>query len=538
MNIKKELSEIIKKALINLNVEDKEIIIEIPKEKNKGDYSTNIAMQLSKKMAKRPIVIAEEIVEKIDNKDIINNIKIETPGFINFFINKNCFHGIVKEIISAGDNYGKSNIGKNEKINIEFASVNPTGVLHLGHARGSAYGDNLSRILSFVGYNVTKEYYINDGGNQINILGKSIKERYRDLCGIESKMPEKGYFGQEIIDIANDIYINLSDKSLNKDIDYFKNIGVEKLINRIKKDLQTFRVTFDVWSSEKEIRQRGRIEETLKKLDELNVTYKKEGALWLKSSDYNDEKDRVLIKKDGEYTYLTPDIAYHLDKFDRGYLKLIDVLGADHHGYIPRLKASIEALGYDPKKLEIKITQMVRLLKGKEEIKMSKRTGNVVTITDLLDEVGIDAARYFFAMRNIDTQMDFDIDLATKKSSDNPFYYVGYAHARICSILRVVKEEKEYNDFETIESDYAYNILAKLQEFEEVIITSAKKRTPHLIANYAYDLANLFHVYYAHEKILTEKEKHVGERIMLIRAVNIVIKNALKLIGVEAPTKM
>jgi arginyl-tRNA synthetase len=374
-------------------------------------------------------------------------------------------------------------------------------------------------------------------GNQIDNLGISIKERYKELCGMKFKIPEDGYFGAEIKNIAEKIYINNNNKYIDKPLDYFKDIGVSELINKIRIDLENFRIKFDVWTSEKEIRKGGKIEETLNKLKILNKTYEKENALWLKSSIYGDEKDRVLIKKDGEYTYLTPDIAYHLDKFDRGFQNLINVFGADHHGYVPRLKAGVEALGYNKEQLEVKIVQMVRLLKGREEIKMSKRTGNVVTLEDLLEEVGVDSVRYFFAMRNIDTQMDFDIDLALKKSNENPFYYVGYAHARICSILKEIKKDIYCNKFTTIKDEYAYNMIAKLHEFSDVIKISALKNAPHLITNYLYDLANLFHIYYTNEKIIVEDEKMLKERIMLITAVKIVIKNGLNLIGVEGTPK-
>lgn len=538
MNIKENIKRIIEESLNDLNFSSTKLLIERPKNIKFGNYTTNIALLLAKELKINPFLIAQKIKEGIKKNNLIEKIDVIKPGFINIYLSKDSLLEILPLIIKEKDNFGKSNLGKNKKINIEFASVNPTGLLHLGHARGSAYGDNISRLLSFVGFNVTKEYYINDGGNQIDNLGISIKERYKELCGMKFKIPEDGYFGAEIKNIAEKIYINNNNKYIDKPLDYFKDIGVSELINKIRIDLENFRIKFDVWTSEKEIRKGGKIEETLNKLKILNKTYEKENALWLKSSIYGDEKDRVLIKKDGEYTYLTPDIAYHLDKFDRGFQNLINVFGADHHGYVPRLKAGVEALGYNKEQLEVKIVQMVRLLKGREEIKMSKRTGNVVTLEDLLEEVGVDSVRYFFAMRNIDTQMDFDIDLALKKSNENPFYYVGYAHARICSILKEIKKDIYCNKFTTIKDEYAYNMIAKLHEFSDVIKISALKNAPHLITNYLYDLANLFHIYYTNEKIIVEDEKMLKERIMLITAVKIVIKNGLNLIGVEAPQKM
>jgi arginyl-tRNA synthetase len=407
----------------------------------------------------------------------------------------------------------------------------------LGHARGSAYGDNLCRILSYAGYDVTREYYINDGGHQIDNMGLSVQERYRGLCGLEENMPEGGYYGEEIVDIARGIYEKYKNTYLTRPTTYFKEHGLKLLLAGIERDLLRFRVHFDVWTSEKAIREAGRIEQTLQKLTELGKTYLEEGALWLKSSDYGDEKDRVLVKSNGEYAYITPDIAYHLDKIDRGFDTIIDVLGADHHGYVPRLRAAIEALGYDKEKLEVKMIQMVKLLRGGEEVKMSKRTGNVITVNDLIEEVGLDAARYYFAMRPIDSQMDFDIELAVKKAHDNPVYYVSYAHARICSLLRG-REVKDVKEFRTIDSEYAYDILSKINEFKNVVEMSALKRLPHLITNYVYDLANSLHIYYNHEKILTDDEIYTNERLLLMMAVKIVINNALNLVGVEAPSEM
>lgn len=538
MNIEKELEIIIRQTIKKLEYQEMIIELEIPKNKDFGDYSTNIAMKMAKIQKKNPIEIAETIKMQIEKNNIIKKIDIIKPGFINFHLNKNLFLNIINEILEEDENFGRSNIGQTQKINIEFASVNPTGKLHLGHARGSAYGDNLCRILSFCGYNITSEYYVNDSGKQIENLGNSIKERYRGLCSMEEKMPEDGYYGKEVIEIAKKIYDENNQEYIHIDNEYIKEKGVKILLNNIKTDLEKFRIKFDVWTSEKDIRAKGKIEESLSKLEELNITYEKEGALWLKATDLGDEKDRVLVKKDGEYTYLTPDIAYHLDKFERGYNELINVWGADHHGYIRRLKASLQALGYDQNKIDVRIVQMVRLLSGKEEIKMSKRTGNIYTLSDLMEEVGIDAARYFFGMRNINTQMDFDVELARSKTNENPYYYVGYAHARICTILKNVKEIKKCFEYETINSEYAYNMLAKLHEFKSVVEKSAIKRMPHLITDYLYELANLFHVYYNNEKIMVNNEKEANERMNLIKVVKIVIRNGLNLIGVESPEKM
>lgn len=537
MNIKNEISNILLCAIKKMGINEVNITLEVPNEKEHGDYASNISMQLASILKKSPKDIASEIVKLIEPNKYIEKIEIAGPGFLNFYIKKNVLFDVINLVLSQKEEYGHSLIGKGKKINVEFASINPTGVIHLGHARGSAYGDNICRILSFAGYNVTREYYINDGGNQINNMGKSVQTRYLNLCGNDVAMPEDGYFGPEVIEIAKNIYKEHNSKYINESFEYFRELGLKILLNGIKTDLSNFRVTFNVWTSERKIREAGRIEESLKILDKMGKTYKSEDALWLKSTDYGDEKDRVLIKNNGEYAYITPDIAYHLDKLDREYDTLIDVFGADHHGYVPRLKAAIEALGYDKEKLEVKIIQMVKLLKAGEEVKMSKRSGNVITVNDLIEEVGIDAARYYFAMRNIDSQMDFDIELAIKKSHDNPVYYVSYAHARICSLLKG-KILQPTTKFETIDSEWAFDLLTKINEFKEVVENSASKRMPHLITNYVYDLANAFHIYYNHEKILTDDEKYSNERLLLAMCVKIVIKNALNLIGVEAPNEM
>lgn len=538
MDIKDELHIILKKILNKLNLECKTYIIERPSKKENGDYSTNLAMELSKILKKNPEDIANLIVSNIENKNIIERIEVARPGFINFFIKKQYLLDCINKVIEKNENYGKSNIGKNKKINIEYVSANPTGILHVGTARGAAYGDNLSRILKFAGYDVTREYYINDGGNQINNLGLSIKTRYENICNIDTQMPEDGYYGEEIIDIARNIYEKYKDKKLNEGIDFFTELGIDVLLNRIKKDLKDFNVEFDIWTSEKEIRKSGKVEKCIEILKNEDNLYEQDGAIWMKTTKYGDDKDRVLIKNDKTYTYLVPDIAYHLDKLDRGYDKLIDVFGADHHGYINRLKASIEALGYDKDKLDVKLLQMVKLSKDGEEIKMSKRTGKTVTISELLEEVGVNSSRYFFAAKSLDTQLNFDITLATKQSNENPVYYIQYAHARICSILSNVKEIKEIKTYNTINSNYAFELLNKVYEFKDVVEFAAKKMNPHIIANYVYDLATLFHVYYSHEKILSDDVVYTSERINLIKTIKITIKNALNLIGVEALERM
>lgn len=543
MNLKEQIKEMIKSALNELYIkfDPENIVVEVPKKREQGDFSTNIAMQLTKVLKDNSRNIAEKIVEVLSkNTNEIKTIEIAGPGFINIYLNDEYVFSGISNVIKQGENYGSSSIGKKEKIDIEFVSANPTGILHLGTARGAAYGSNLANIMSFAGYDVTKEYYINDAGNQIINLGISLKERYKGLCGLEENMPEDGYYGSEIIDIAKTIFDKYGNSKLDEDLEFFKKVAVDYLLNIIKTDLSNFGVTFDVWTSEKSIRAKGRIEESLKILDEKGLVYKKDNATWLKTTVYGDDKDRVLIKTDGSYTYLVPDIAYHLDKFDRGFDYLVDVFGADHHSYVSRLKASIEALGYDKDKLEVRLLQMVRLLRDGEIVKMSKRTGGNITISELVGEIGKDAARYFFATRSLDGQMDFDINLALKKSSENPFFYVGYANARICSILKDAKEKNIdiCTDIkEAIDID-SKALLLKVYEFTEVLASAALKKEPHLITNYVYELASMFHNYYGKHKILTDDIKMSEKRLGLIKTVGITITNALKLIGVKAPEKM
>jgi arginyl-tRNA synthetase len=534
MSIKKELQEIIYDSLKknNIDYQEENIIIETPKDLNNGDYSTTIAMALAKVLHKSPLEIAESIKKEIDNQ-IIEKVEVAAPGFINIYLTKKRLTDEVNNIISLNKKYGKNNYGNNKKINIEYVSANPTGTLHIGHGRGATYGDNLSRIMSSCGYDVTREYYINDAGNQMNNLGISIKERYKEVCGLECKLPEDGYHGKEIIALAKTIYDENKDTKLDEDIEYFKQEGLKVLLNEIKKDLDIFRVNFDVLTSEQSLYDRGYVDKVLNTFKKNDACYVSEDALWLKTSNYGDEKDRVIVKSDGSYTYLLPDIAYHSNKIERGFDELIDVLGADHHGYINRLKGALTILGYNSDILDVKILQMVRLLKDGEEIKISKRTGKTITLNDLIEEVGINATRYFFASKSLDTQMDFDLSLAIKNSNENPVYYIEYANARISSILNSYKEEvTSLEEYKTITEPLAYTIMNKLLSYEDTVISAATKKQPHIICNYVYDLAALFHSYYTKEKFITEDKEYTKERMALLKAIKIVINNSLNLIGI------
>ena len=534
MSIKQKIQCIIKKSLDNNNIDfdlDK-IVIETPKDNKLGDYSTNIALMLTKILKDNPMNIASIIANEIKDESI-EKVEIANPGFINIYLTKKVLLDEINKIIIENKNYGKNNFGNNKKINLEYVSANPTGTLHIGHGRGATYGDNLSRIMSFCGYDVTREYYINDAGNQMNNLGISIKERYKELCGLDCNLPEDGYHGKEIISIAKKIYDIYNDSKLNEDISYFKKEGLDILLNEIKKDLDRFRVNFDVFTSEQTLYDRGYVEKVLNSFQKNNNCYIEDNALWLKTSAYGDEKDRVIVKNDGNYTYLLPDIAYHVNKIERGFENIIDVLGADHHGYINRLKGALEILGHDSSILDIEILQMVRLLKDGEEIKISKRTGKTITLNDLIDEVGINATRYFFASKSLDTQMDFDMGLAVKNSNDNPVYYIEYANARISSILNNYQSDIEpIENYTTIDEDIAYNIMNKLIRFEDTIISASNKKQPHIICNYVYDLASLFHSYYGAYKFITDDKQYTQERMLLLKAIKIVINNSLNLIGV------
>lgn len=535
--MKEKIIFLIKKIIEKMDIVDEEIQVEIPKNKDNGDYSTNIALKLSKKMHKNPLEIANLIIDNI-KEDYVEKVEIANPGFINFYLKKDYLFDNISNVIKQKDKYGSSNIGNNKKINIEFVSANPTGIIHMGNARGGAYGDSLARIMTFSGYDVTKEYYLNDAGNQINKLGRSIYSRYLDLCDIKNEFPEDGYPGKEIIDIAKIIFDKYGKDLRENDIEIFKNEGVTYLSNHIFDDLKKYRINYDVISSEKNIYKKHSIPDVINQIKENGYLYEKDGATWFKSSKLYDTEDHVFIKSDGNYTYLVPDIAYHMDKLDRGYDKLIDVLGTDHHGYISRLKSAIKAVDYDDSKINVKLLQLVRIIKNKEVASMHKRSGNVITLSDLIDEVGVNAVRYYFSKYSLDTQMDFDIDLAKSKSNDNQVYYVCYAYARICSILNKYDNVKKVENYNNVAEEDAYNILASIYSFPDVVKSACIKEEPHLITNYVYELASLFHTYYEKHRIITEDENKTNENLNIIKCVQITLKNALNLIGVEPDERM
>jgi arginyl-tRNA synthetase len=519
--------------------------VDVPKNYKFGDFITNIAMKLASILKTSPKKIAEDILNRFQ-ADFIEKAEVAGSGFINFFVSKDFFYNYLLNIINNED-FLKEEFRNNKKVMVEFVSANPTGPLHIGHGRGAAYGDSLARILKACGYDVVKEYYINDAGNQMNNLALSIYVRYLELFGKKIDFPEDGYKGEYITDIAREIKQQYGDKLLNmKDeeaINICFEIGVKKILYIIKTDLEDFGVTFDNWFSEKSLYKAGEVEETINELKKLNKTYEKDNALWFKSTEYGDDKDRVLKRGSGELTYFASDIAYHRNKIKRRFDNLINVWGADHHGYVKRLKSSIAALGYSEDILEIKLIQMVSLIENREKISMSTRAGTFIELRWLIDKVGKDAARYFYIMRDINSQLEFDIDLAMSKTSDNPVYYIQYAYARICSILRNAKEKNINYEIgkhlEYLTGDQDIDIIKKLYEFKNVLKTAAINREPHRIPYYLQELAALFHNYYKNNQVLIDEDiKTTSARVNLSLGVAKVIKFALNLIGVDAPEKM
>lgn len=546
--LKEEIEEAVVKAGLAKKEELPAVVLEVPKDKANGDFATNMAMQLARVAKKAPRMIADDLVANFDkSKASIAKVEIAGPGFINFYMDNSYLTELVPTVLKAGKDYGRTEHGGGKKVQVEFVSANPTGTLHLGHARGAAVGDTICNILDYAGYNVSREFYINDAGNQINNLATSIEARYFQALGKDKEMPEDGYHGADIIEFGKDLAEEYGDSWLENEeserVSFFREYGLTRELEKLKADLAEFRVDFDVWFSETSLYQNGKIDAALEKLKAKGVVYEEEGATWFRTTDYDDDKNRVLIKNDGSYTYLTPDIAYHNDKFERGFEKLINIWGADHHGYIPRMKAAIQALGYEKDQLEVMIIQLVSLFQNGEKVRMSKRTGKAVTLRELMEEVGIDATRYFFAMRSNDTHLDFDMDLAVSKSNENPVFYVQYAHARVCSMLRQGEEMGlSYEgdlDLKQIDSEKEFELLKKIGEFPAVINEAAEKLLTHRVTNYVFELASALHSFYNAERVLDPENKTKSQaRYALMKATQVTIENALNIIGVEAPERM
>lgn len=534
--IKNELNNCLKKLNIFENVN---FVIEIPKDTSNGDYATNIAMQLARILKKNPRQIAQDIVDLFNQKVVnVSKIEIAGPGFINFFIDGQAMSNVIEKVLKENDNFGCCNYGQNKKYDVEFVSANPTGDLHLGHARQAALGDSICNLLQAVGYQVTREYYVNDAGNQINNLAKSIYARYLQALGQEVSFPEDGYHGQDIIDYANILKETYQDQLINKPLKYFKTIGIKYELDKIVKDLERFRLKFDVFTHELMLYEKGWVDEVIPFLTSKNYTYTADGAIWFKTTEFGDDKDRVLKKSDGSYTYLVPDIAYHKYKLERGFDYLLNILGADHHGYIKRLEAAVVAMGYNKDQIEVIIHQMVRLIKDNQEVKMSKRTGKAYTLKDLCDEIGVDAARYLLVSKNPSTHMDIDLDIAVKQSNDNPIYYIQYAHARAKSIVNSYEGNLDTTG-SLLNSSKEIELLKHINEYEKVILDAAINKAPYRLTNYLYTLASLFHSFYNECKVVDKNNPLLtAQRVALVKITSIVIKNGLKLIGVEAYDKM
>lgn len=538
-NIEEQIKGSIKsiiKSLYDIDVEQVEL--ESPNDVNNGNLSTNVCLKITKLVGKNPMEIAQEVVNQLE-VDGIDTIEVKKPGFINFFYGNEFFNQKINEIIEAQEFIFDTN--EHNYYNVEYVSANPTGDLHLGHARNAVYGDSICRLLRKIGNKVDSEYYINDAGSQMNNLGLSVQYFYLQKLGIELDFPEDGYRGQEIQDIASEIYNEYGEDKKDEDVVWFREYAYAKNLEEIKRILKELHIEFDIWTSERSLYEKNMVEENLNALATKGDIYSQDDAMWLATSKYFDDKDRVLKKSDGNYTYFASDVAYHMDKFNRGYSNLIDVWGGDHHGYINRVKSSISSLGQSADKFEVLIIQMINILQNNERVKMSKRSGTSVTIKDLLKEIDADSLRYFFLMRSADTQVDFDIELAKQQNADNPIYYIQYAHARIAKLLQKALEENIKPDSNVSNEEFSDNekeIIAFLNTYPKVVVNAANKRLPHLICNYLYDLASLYHRYYNQEHVFNDKNTNVNGKINIAFAIQKIIKDGLNSIGINAKDNM
>ena len=558
-----------------------EPIIERARDSQHGDFACNIAMMLAKAARAKPRDLAEKLVALLPETPMVSKVEIAGPGFINFYLSSDAYHALVPMILSEGHSFGRSDIGAGKRVQVEFVSANPTGPLHVGHGRGAAYGAVVADLLQAVGFDVHREYYVNDAGRQMDILGTSVWLRYLELCDEEISFPANGYKGDYIWDIAatlhrehgeqyhhsaDEVFQGVpadepegGDKELHIDalIERAKRLlgdnryrfvfelGLNTILDDIRNDLELFGIKYDEWYSERSITESGAVNKALERLRAAGHIYEKEGALWFRSTDFGDEKDRVVERDNGQTTYFASDIAYHMDKLERGFDRVIDVWGADHHGYVPRVKAALQALGADPSRLDVLLVQFANLYRAGEKVQMSTRSGSFVTLRELRKEVGADAARFFYVMRKCEQHLDFDLDLAKSQSSDNPVYYVQYAHARVCSVLRQAAEKKIAVEISAGEANLEYlteahefQVLKTLSRYPEVVEMAAMNEEPHQLSHYLRELANDFHTYYNAHQFLVDDEKVRDARIKLILAVRQTLKNGLNLLGVSAPESM
>lgn len=555
-NIRKKIVEEIKQAVYQAKTNGKihynnlpDFVLEVPRENIHGDFASNIAMLLAKEAKMAPRSIAEILVRYFSIEGTpVEKIDIAGPGFINFYLNHKWLYDVIPLVLKEDKDYGKSQVGQGEKIQVEFVSANPTGVLHMGNARGAALGDSLAGVLEAAGFDVTREFYINDAGNQIEKFAQSLEARYFQLLGEDVPFPEDGYHGRDLIDTVKSLIDKEGDKYKTLDEESRRKILVEyalqEKLSAIRASLEKFGVHYDVWFSEKSLYQSGEVKNIIAELKEKGYIYEKEGALWLKTTQFGDEKDEVLVRSNGVPTYFAADIAYHKNKFERGFQRVINIWGADHHGHVARMKGAVKVLDYDPDRLTVILMQLVRLFQGGEILRMSKRTGTYITLDELMEDVGRDAARYFFVMRSPDSHLDFDLDLAKSQSADNPVFYVQYAHARICSILRQASEsgylipDITQVNFELLTDPSEIVLMRRIADLPDEIASAALNLAPHRLTVFAHDLASLFHSFYTNCRVLTDEPELRNSRLLLVKAVGICIRNVLHLIGVSAPEHM
>ena len=556
------------------------IAIERTRQKEHGDFATNLALTMAKAAGVKPRDLAEQLIKALPAAPFIEKTEIAGPGFINFFLTADSQLTVIDQVLEKGDAYGTSNAGQGLAIQVEFVSANPTGPLHVGHGRGAAYGATVANLLQAVGYKVHREYYVNDAGRQMDILATSIWLRYLDLCGETVRFPVNGYKGDYIWDIAATLHRENGDKYRHASDIIFADLpadegeaggdkeehidgliararkllgaesyrqvldlGLGVILDDIRQDLGEFRVEYDDWYSERTLTESGAVDKALERLKQSGHVYEEKGALWFRSTDYGDEKDRVVVRENGQATYFASDIAYHMNKLERGFARVIDIWGADHHGYVPRVKAALAAIGDDPSRLDVLLVQFAVLYRGGEKVQMSTRSGEFVTLRELRKEVGNDAARFFYVMRKCEQHMDFDLDLAKSQSNDNPVYYVQYAHARVRSVMRQLKEkgmdfDPDKANYNLLTEEHEQSIMKRLALYPELLEKAALSHEPHQVAHYLRDLANDFHTYYNAHTFLVEDAALRNARLNLISAVRQVIHNGLRLMGVSAPDTM
>jgi len=546
--LKDALGAAVRKGLLP-PVDLPELVVEVPREKDHGDFATNLAMLLAKPARSAPRKIAEALVSELELKDSsVERVEVAGPGFINFYLRRDWAYPELRLIMDLDGDYGRVDLGGGKKVQVEFVSANPTGLLHMGNARGAALGDSVASLLDFAGYQVCREYYINDAGNQIDHFGSSLEARYLQLLGRKAEVPEEGYHGQDIIDTMRGFVDKYGDRYLDRPSGERRQVLVDyalrEKIGAIRSTLEEFGVHYDVWFSEQALHQSGAVREAIERLRSRGHLYDHEEAVWFKASSFGVEKDEVLVRSNGVPTYFAADIAYHMDKYDRGFDWLINVWGADHHGHVPRMKGAVAALGHDPDSLQVVIMQLVRLYKDGEIVRMSKRTGQFVTLEELMEDVGRDAARYFFVMRSPDSHLEFDLDLARSRTNENPVFYIQYAHARISSIFRQLEEQGGQVpdpgrvDLSLLGEEPELLLVRKLADFPEEVAASAKDLAPHRMARYLHELAGLLHSFYNAQRVITDSPEITAARLVLVGATRIVLRNGLKLLGLSAPEKM